>query len=455
MPTVDKTSDSGLHVKPPRIAGFTLLELIHEGSYGVIYRARQDRLGRIVALKLLPEWPPPTDVALERFNRASYVSAQAPHPNLVTLYDSGTTDGFHYASLEYLNGQTLQKHLSVVGLVDEPFAVNVAVQVLRALGSLHSREICHRNLKPKNIFLETGGNVRLIGLGLASCRTAFFSPHLDARPIGTPHFMSPEMIRGSYADPRSDLYSVGVTLYVVTTGQTPFEKGSPLAVMSRHLTDAAVPLAEARPGLSPDFVAFVETLMAREPEQRFQSAKSALEAAEALARQYGGQHFALPELPPLPAQPRPRPERAPRSAGPGRLSQPLAVALLAIAGTVMLLAGLWMLIKWALRPAVSPPPAPAIAEQEQQPGVAPGAQVPVAQVDGAEKAEFARLVEMDDTFRANPVAGADAWASYLTRFPDAPAHKRAIARVRLDLYLGLDETRRKPKPEPKPDQLDF
>lgn len=157
MPAIDKSSGSGLHIKPPRVAAFTLMELIHEGSCGSIYRARQDRLGRIVALKLLPEWPPPTDVALERFNRAAYVGAQAPHTNLVTLYDTGTADGFHYASMEYLNGQTLQKHLSVVGLVDEPFAISVAVQVLRALTALHSREICHATSNRRICFWRWAG----------------------------------------------------------------------------------------------------------------------------------------------------------------------------------------------------------------------------------------------------------------------------------------------------------
>jgi serine/threonine protein kinase len=432
-----------------------LLELIHEGSCGVIYRARQDRLGRIVALKLLPEWPPPTDVALERFNRAAYVSAQAPNPNLVTLFDTGTIDGFHYSSLEFLSGQTLQKHLSVVNLADEAFAMNVAVQVLRALAALHARDICHRNVKPKNIFIESSGNVRLIGLGLASCRTAFFSPHLDARPIGTPHFMAPEMIRGSYADARSDIYSLGVTLYVLTSGQTPFEKGSPLAVMSRHLTDEAIPLGKARPGLSSEFVTFVNMLMAREPEHRFQSAKAALEVAEALMKNMNAWPLPALQMPqPEPSaaplvQPQfPRPLRQPERAW---HSHPLVVASAAVAATLLFLASLWVVVTKAGRPAQ-----PGATEQgaPQQTPDASKARDPGAPVDGAEKAEFGKLVEMDDEFRVSPANGADAWAAYLARFPNAPAAKRAIARQRLDLYLNLDDARRK-KAEQKPEHLDF
>jgi len=452
MPSVNQSNDSGLHVKAPRVAGFTLLELIHEGSCGVIYRARQDRLGRVVALKLLPEWPPPTDIALERFNRSAYVSAQAPNPNLVTLYDTGTTDGYHFISLEYLNGQTLQKHLSVAGVVDEPFAVNVAVQVLRALSALHSRDICHRNVKPKNIFLETNGTVRLIGLGLASCRTAFFSPHLDAKPIGTPHFMAPEMIRGSYSDPRSDLYSLGITLYVIVTGQTPFEKGSQHVVMLRHLTDDAVPLPEVRPGLSREFVTFVHTLMTREAERRFQTARSALEAAEGLAKTTAGMAPAAPEVfvqaGEAPAAPAPRVFLPP--ARRRWWTRPVPVAGLAAVVTVAMLLGLWQIVAMLGKSGQS---VPAAVEPGNVPGRAFGGQADAAQGDSAEKAEFSRLVETD--FRVNPVAGAQAWDGYLARFPNAPAAKQTIARGRRELYLNLDEVRRKPKAESRPEQLDF
>ena len=438
MPTVNNKSDSDLHVKPPRVAGFTLMELIHEGGCGTIYRARQDRLGRIVALKLLAEWPPPTDMALERFNRASYVSAQAPHPNLVTLYDTGTAEGFHYASMEYLNGQTLQKHLSVVGLVDEPFAASVAAHVLRALSALHAREICHRNVKPKNMFMETNGNIRLIGLGLASCRTAFHSPHLDTRPIGTPHFMAPEMIRGSYSDPRSDLYSLGVTLFVLVTGVTPFEKGSPLAVMSRHLTDEAVSLASARPGLSPEFVTFVETLMARDVDHRFQSARAALEVAEALERRYKGRARLHPEMQPMLQQEPLLEYRLPK---PSKLSHPAFIALAAALGTIFLVSGLWWFMAGGRKPGSLGDP----AVPERAP----------IQVEGAEKAKFDSLLEMSNPFHADPATGADAWASYLRAFPRAPASRRDIAGKMLDFYLDLDETRQKANPARKGEHLEF
>jgi serine/threonine protein kinase len=439
MPTIhsNQSNDSGLHIKLPRLAGFTLLEPLHEGSCGLIYRARQDRLGRIVALKLLPEWPPPTDVALERFNRAAYVNAQAPHPNLLTLYDTGTKDGFHYVSLEYVNGQTLQKHLSTVGTSDERFALHVAVHVLRALAALHARDICHRNLKPKNIFLETNGNVRLIGTGLASCKTAFFSPHLDARPIGTPHFMAPEMIRGCYADPRSDLYSLGITLYVMATGRTPFEKGAPLAVMSRHLTDVPDSIGQTRPGLSPDFVKFVDTLMAKEPEHRFQSAKAALEMAEAMSRRFVEPQRLLPEMMARPNAGAPMAISVRRKPISEKLRHPAVIAVISAVATVAILAGMMVLVTKFLSARSAAP--------------LPASTVPIT----AEADEFSKLLDQDADFTLPPETRAEAWATYIARNPGAPGERLKIARQRLDLFIN-QQNRRREQPQPaKPAKQDL
>lgn len=452
MPAVKKSNDSSLHSKAPRIAGFRLMEILHQGSSGNMYKARQERLGRMVALKLLAEWPPPADIALQRFNRAAYVLAQVPHPNLVTLYDSGTIDSFHYASLEYLEGQTLQRRLAVAGLADEGLAVSMAAQVLRALAAMHARGICHRNVKTKNIFLEPDGKLHLIGLGLANCQPAFFSPQLDARPVGTPHFMAPEVIRGSYADPRSDLYSLGVTLYVAVTGTTPFAQGSPLAVLSRQLTEQAGDLAKAQPGLSPQFVTFVETLMAQDVDRRFQSAQAALEAGEELERR----HHVGPQQPAAPADEAPLPTPRQRASIPppprrGKLAAPWLIAPAAVLGTVLLLLGLWWLTAGRHKPDSSVP-APAKPESSAAPAeAAPAEPTPAAPgpAEGAEKAEFERLLDLDDTFRAKPAAGADAWSSYLQNFPATPASRRQVARRMLDSYLNLDEARHKAKPAAK------
>ena len=464
----DQSSGSGVHLRYPRITGFTILEQIHEGSHCSIFRARQDRLGRVVALKVLPEWPPPTDVALERFNRSAYVSAQAPHPNLLTLYDTGARDGYYFASLEFVTGQTLQRQLAQVGFVDERLAINVGLQVARALTALHARDICHRNVKPKNIFIENNGNVRLIGLGLASCKSAFYSPHLDAHAIGTPHFMAPEMIRGCCSDSRSDLYSLGVTLYLMAAGRPPFEAGIPAAVMTRHLTDAPALLSSLRPDLSAGFVSLVHALIAKDPGERLQSARHAVEVLEGLLAQSGTVLPRTPLPPPANARaPQAQPagwrlptieelnaQAAERAAGERRKrGHPLLIAGGSALATAALLFGAMYAVVWFrnARPAggnAPPPVAAPAAQTEREAGAHP------AEGEMPETAEFRKLLNMDKAFRNDPAAGADAWAEYMVKFPHADGAKLKLARTRLDLYLMLmneldPERPRKAPPAPQ------
>ena len=455
-----QTNEAGTYAEFPRVSGFTILELLHEGSHSSVYRARQDRLGRPVALKILSEWPPPTDVALERFNRAAFVSAQVPHPNLLTLYETGTKDGFHYVSLEYVCGQSLQKYIAEVGPAGEPFAMQVAEQVLKALAELHDKEICHRNIKPKNIFVESNGNIRILGHGLASCKRAFFSPHLDARVIGTPHFMAPEMVRGSYCEPRSDLYALGITLFVATAGQPPFEKGPPAAVMARHLTDEPISLGDLRPDLSPEFVNFVHRLMARELEQRFPSARAALEAWEALPKIKAAAGYPVLNLKPGGAQPagaantggaKPIPASKSFSARSKKPANPILIAGGAASLTALLLAAGFFAASWAKNSGANKPPPPI---ETLRPQFADTPKLPAEQ--GPESVLFGKLEEKDDAFLNTPTAGVEAWGDYLDKYHDAPVSRRAAAKAKLELYYMLvEKARHSERQHDQNKQLDF
>jgi serine/threonine protein kinase len=453
----DQSSGSGIFQKLPKLSGFTILEHLHEGSTCAIYRARQDRLGRVVTLKMMPEWPPPTDLALERFNRAAYVSAQAPHPNLLTLYDTGAKDGFYYASIEFVAGQTLQKQLSQLPLSNERMAVQVGLHVARALSALHAKDICHRNVKPKNIFIETSGNTRLIGLGLASCKSAFFSPHLDSHAIGTPHFMAPEMIRGCCADPRSDLYSLGVTLFLMTAGRPPFDSGIPAAVMTRHLTEAPLSLAKLRPDLSDDFVSLVHMLIAREPDQRLQTAREVVSVLEPLLKRCdSGKSMPIP--PPLIAA----------SGTPGKkfssirraLAHPIAISVVSALATVLTLLALYKTVPMLLKNAPpAPHPVPETSAPQEQ---APAAAKPATETTAPARAETAvlelqRLLERNTDFRDAPADGKKAWDLFLNTFPDAEPRETRIARERQKHFTDLEaqeRVRRQPEPpaQPVPDR---
>jgi serine/threonine protein kinase len=484
MPTIhskqDPSNGSGIFVKYPRISGFTILEHLHEGSHSSIYKARQDRLGRIVAIKLVPEWPPPTDVALERFNRAAYVCAHTPSNGLCTLFDTGAKDSYYFATYTFLEGQTLQRLLGMVGQVDEGIAIQIGLQVARTLAALHANQICHRNIKPKNIFLENNGNVRVIGLGLASCKSAFFSPHLDTHAIGTPHFMAPEMIKGVCSDPRSDLYSLGVTLYVILAGRPPYDRGIPAVVMSRHLTDTPVNLKEIRPDVSSKLVALIDALMVKDPAKRIQTANDAVAQFEVLARKTQSSMWKLSPAAdakqpasPVAAAVAVQPVAAARKQSfRGWLRTPLGAGLSAGTACALLLGSAWYAVT-QLRDKM-PVSTPSKSHQEATPiqSTQPWKLAPInpavdaapleetltvqakVQNDAAEKGpieaadsaiiatrECARLLKMTPDFERSPDAGLEAWSGFLAKYPDAPKTDREIAQSRVEIYRNMHNNR--------------
>jgi serine/threonine protein kinase len=444
--------------------------------------ARQDRLGRMVAMKLVPEWPPPTDVSLERFNRAAYVCAHTPHPGLATLFDVGTRDGFYYATYTFLEGQTLQRHLGTVGQVDEGFAIKSAIYICRTLAALHGNNICHRNVKPKNLFLENNGNVRIIGLGLASCKTAFFSPHLDTHAIGTPHFMAPEMIKGACADPRSDLYSLGVTLYVMVAGRPPYDRGIPAVVMSRHLTDTPASLKELRPDLSSKFVGLIEGLMVKDPSKRIQSAAEAAALFEGLGKKNSSFWKLSPLLKPAAAAPAPAlpiAPAAPADNGHGamarvepkqptplmipqanhplaflwntkfKLSDPIVVSMLAaIAVVAMLLGSLYAATGLIGKRS------PAVQPRVQRAQIPVVLEAPQPQFDPRQQREFDHLLGLSNQFQDDPTAGSAAWADFIEKHPHMTREVQTVAGQRFELYQRLKE-RSRVDIRPRADEPEF
>ena len=446
LPKADQIP-AGLPELRPQIGGFTLLEKLYDGSISTVYKARQDRLGRVVALKLLAEYPPPSDVVLERFNRATYVNAQVVHPNLVVLYESGTRDGYHFSALEYVPGQTVQELLHERGRLSERRSVHIGWQVARALCALHERGILHRNLKPKNILLDPNGRVKLVGLGLAKCDAACFSRNLDAQTIGTPHFMAPEMIRGYTADPRSDLYGLGATLYALVSGRPPFDRGLPAAVMAKHLYEQPKPLNEVVPGLGGEFAALVMQLMAKEPAMRPGSAREVAERLEKLAERnpYVEERRAWVAV------------ASKRGVAERLLSFPRAGLFLATL-TVVFVTGLaafgaW----WALSSRDGRPASPAPAEAVPPPAVAPGTDRASAPDASAARMveEFKRLVAQEAQFRREGWRGVSEWSAFLRVYPTAPEQYRAEAFRRLNQYRQIEMEKPRPGGGQKEKDLEF
>lgn len=413
---------------PKRIGSYTILSRLYDGSISTLYKAKQDRLGRVVALKTLKEWPPAHNMILERFNRATFVGAQVVHPNVPVLYESGTVDGYHFAALEYIHAQTLQELLAERTRVSERRAVWIGLQVARALSALHAKRIIHRNVKPKNILVEPDGRVRLVGMGLAKVDAACFTQELDAQTIGTPHYMAPEIIRGCCTDPRSDLYSLGVTMYVMVTGRPPFAKGIPAAVMAKHLYEKPDALKQLDPDLSDEFVALVEHMMAKCPHERPESAEKVAEQLERMARR-----LYRDKLGGAPALAEPWHANIPWAA----LARGAGVffgTLLAVFLLGMATYGTWAFF-WNAEPAPAAPARSApIAVPAERPTAAAEAQVEELQEPGNPiqeriRVEFLRLVKLEEGFRRDGWQGVGEWERFLRTFPDAPEELRARAQA--------------------------
>jgi serine/threonine-protein kinase len=265
---------------------------------GAVYRALDTRLNRVVAVKVLLPHLASESRLRERFEREARAVAALSHPNICAVYDVGETPTANYLVMELLEGETLQQRIRSEGRLDPVEAGRVVLQLLAGLGAAHAADIVHRDLKPANVFLthsHPGGIefVKILDFGVSK-----FSPHENTeapghahapgsedmgatagRLLGTPFYMSPEQAKGArHVDHRSDLYAVGVILYECVTGKVPFDAATLNELIFRIVLEAPPPVETLVPDLDPAFTAIVNKAMAREPGERFQSAREMHEA---------------------------------------------------------------------------------------------------------------------------------------------------------------------------------
>ncbi len=280
------------HSQPPRSGSdpllgrviddrYRILATIAQGGMGRIYRAEQTLLGRSVALKVLnsaysddehPEFR-------RRFFLEASICARLTHPNTVTIFDyGGTTDGIYYMAMELLKGYTLHQALQREGRFPPARAIHVAQQICRSLREAHRLGVIHRDLKPANVFLvqheDERDFVKVLDFGLVKHLGAK-SPEITQRGLfmGSPKYMSPEQIRTSSLDGRSDVYSLGIMLYEMLTGKVPFNLPTSVTVLMAHVHDEPPPMREINPNVrvDPALEALVMKAIAKAPENRFQS----------------------------------------------------------------------------------------------------------------------------------------------------------------------------------------
>ena len=273
--------------KPLRqIPGFQMLEKIGSGAMATVYRAKQISLDRIVAVKIMPKHLSRDREFVERFYKEGRAAAQLNHNNIVQAIDVGEAGGYHYFVMEYVEGESIHEQMARGKKFTEKEALNIIIQAARALAHAHERGFIHRDVKPKNIMLASGGVVKLADLGLAREMADLRAAASEAgRAYGTPYYIAPEQIRGERdLDARIDIYSLGATAYHMVTGRVPFEGPNPSAIMHKHLKQELIPPDHINTKLSAGTAEVIEMMMAKNRDDRYKSAKDMLVDLECIAK---------------------------------------------------------------------------------------------------------------------------------------------------------------------------
>src|SRR3954454_5234513 len=268
-----------------QIPGYRLLEKVGKGAMATVYRAKQESLDRIVAIKVLPKKMNDNAEFVERFYKEGRAAARLSHNNIVQAYDMGySPEGFHFFVMEYIEGKTLYDVMQPPPVGEgraftEAEGLDIMIQIADALAHAHDRGLIHRDVKPKNILLTPRGTAKLTDLGLARSTDDKEAAESEVgKAYGTPYYISPEQIRGDVdIDFRADIYSLGATMYHLVTGRPPFDGDAPSAVMHKHLKQPLIPPDHINTALSAGIGEIIELAMAKNRDERYHGTEEMLE----------------------------------------------------------------------------------------------------------------------------------------------------------------------------------
>jgi serine/threonine-protein kinase len=338
-------SDFEARKSSQRIPGYRIQKKLGQGAMATVFLAQQLSLDRPVAVKVLPKKFSDNAKFIERFYKEGRAAAKLNHPNIVGAFDVGQAGEHHYFVMEYVDGLTVYDRVVKDKRIPEAEAVRIVTQVAKALQHAHARGFIHRDIKPKNIMINSQGVVKLADLGLARAMSDKEAAKAEAgRAYGTPYYISPEQIRGEIKiGPQADIYGLGATCYHMVTGRVPFEGKNPSAVMHMHLKNELKPPDHVNPKLSAAAAQVIEMMMAKNPAERYQNVNDLLQDLELIAQ---GQppHFARRNLDlsgvataitdSIPTQPVVMEKR--KSAEPSLFENPVFTIVLVIAGISLL-----------------------------------------------------------------------------------------------------------------------
>lgn len=297
QPSGSPSPTTGLDPIGRQIGDYRLLRRLGSGGMADVYLAEQQSLRRQVAIKILKPRLACQDAYVRRFHNEARAAASLVHANIVQIHEVGCQDGLHFLAQEYVPGGNLRQWLERQGTVNAGLVAHILRQAAAALSKAGQRGIVHRDIKPENIMLAAGGEIKIADFGLARVMSDEMSLTQIGTTMGTPLYMSPEQAQARDVDPRSDIYSLGVTCYQLLAGRPPFEGENALAVAMQHLHDEPRRLEELRPDAPIGLCCLIHRMLAKRPEDRHQSAAQLLDELASIA----GLEAAAPTHPSGPA----------------------------------------------------------------------------------------------------------------------------------------------------------
>lgn len=255
---------------------YELLEIIGEGGMAEVYKAKDNKLNRFVAVKILKkQFADNEDISL-KFKREATAIANLSDANIVNVLDVGTQDDINYIVMEYVSGKTLKELIKYTGKLNYNTAIKIALQIAKALDCAHRNNIIHRDIKSQNIMVTESGEVKVTDFGIAKSTDSQTITNTTSI-IGSAHYLSPEQAKGTYIDFRSDIYSFGIVLYEMVTGRLPFEGDSPVTVALKHLQEDPVPPKNINSAIPDSLNKLILKAIQKEPIKRYQNAKEIIQ----------------------------------------------------------------------------------------------------------------------------------------------------------------------------------
>ncbi|MGN0399878.1 MAG: Stk1 family PASTA domain-containing Ser/Thr kinase [Blautia sp.] len=245
---------------------YEIVSKVGSGGMADVYKAKDHKLNRFVAMKVMkPEFSSDTNF-ISKFQREAQAAAGLAHPNIVNVFDVGEDQGVNYIVMELVEGITLKEYISKKGKLTVKEATSIAIQVAMGLEAAHNRNIVHRDIKPQNIIISTDGKVKVTDFGIARAAS---SNTISTNAMGSVHYSSPEQVRGGYSDYKSDIYSLGITMYEMVTGMVPFDGDTTVAIAIKHLQEEMIPPSEITPDLPHSLEEIIMKCTQKSPDRRY------------------------------------------------------------------------------------------------------------------------------------------------------------------------------------------